>query len=405
MIKRTIQQIKHWIEFLLTIALLVGGLFLLGRTKFAEENLSPAVFRFLSPHGVKSWAVENFSDVMWDTYYRDLRSKVSRSTVTIETPHGKGSGFIVWMGTNYWVVSNTHVIGGAFQIEDLAILNQQGEKVQVEPPLMADLHGDVAMLPLKTGAVPPAFLTIGKDTDAGDAILSAGNATGTGIVSTMPGSVMGVGALHGVPILEVTSPIVGGCSGGPIVNTSGEVVGINTYTFTPPKKGAEAERLKDTPFDQTRRMGVRSAQLSSVQPFEFSHIFLHHKALRDRMMLFALMERAGKASPDEVIFDVDTCLASEDQTIMPMRTYEGVRSSGMLQAYYDAFKAIRRLAVRMSTHGQSAAGSMNVRSDLDIVSRNLAVRKDCTFVDQDAQETMDRGVSGLREYILERTGD
>jgi serine protease Do len=150
---------------------------------------------------------------------------------------GQGSGFII-DGAGY-IVTNNHVVGRADAVKvELADGRTLPAKV-----VGSDPQTDVALLKVEPGATPLQAVTFG-DSDTvrvGEWVLAMGNPFGlggtatTGIVSAR-GRQIGTGPYD--DFLQTDAAVNPGNSGGPLFNTAGEVVGINTAIFSP--SGASA---------------------------------------------------------------------------------------------------------------------------------------------------------------------
>ncbi|MDH3637435.1 MAG: DegQ family serine endoprotease [Gammaproteobacteria bacterium] len=145
--------------------------------------------------------------------------------------HAVGSGFIV--DPEGYVVTNYHVIKGA---DEIAVITNSGDR---HPAKLVgrDEKTDLALLKIDAGA-PLAYVEFG-DSDGvrvGDWVVAIGNPFGlggtatTGIVSAR-GRDIRSGPLD--EFLQIDAPINRGNSGGPLFDTSGRVIGVNTAIFSP----------------------------------------------------------------------------------------------------------------------------------------------------------------------------
>lgn len=171
----------------------------------------------------------------------ELTERVKPAIVTVRqigrdgSPRGTGSGFVVSAGEGL-VVTNLHVIGEGMPIQ---VEFADGAKRGVAEVRASDRHYDLAVLRLAPGDTPPAELPL-ADSDAirqGDLVLGFGAPQGLGF-SVVPGAISairqlepgfaGEGQTPEYPMLQLAMPIEQGNSGGPVVNLSGEVLGIVT---------------------------------------------------------------------------------------------------------------------------------------------------------------------------------
>jgi len=160
-----------------------------------------------------------------------VAERLKESTVTVIAGDSTGSGFLV--PTRGWIVTNAHVASGARWSNRLRV--RFGDGSTHEARLLAyDAQHDLAIAEV-AGDVTRKPLVLG-DSDAvkvGQTVLAFGSPFGLegtltqGIVSARRDlGAIGAGDLRGV--IQTDAPINPGNSGGPLVNASGEVVGVNT---------------------------------------------------------------------------------------------------------------------------------------------------------------------------------
>ena len=146
-------------------------------------------------------------------------------------PLGIGSGFII--SSDGYVVTNHHVIEKA---DEIIVTLTNGVEYEAEVK-GSDVKTDVALLKLK-GAQDLPVVAWGDDEQSrvGDWVLAIGNPFGlggsasTGIISAR-GRDINSGPYD--DFIQVDAAINRGNSGGPLFNTRGEVIGINTAIFSP----------------------------------------------------------------------------------------------------------------------------------------------------------------------------
>lgn len=142
-----------------------------------------------------------------------------------------GSGFII--SSDGIIVTNNHVIDKAI---DIKVTLDDGTELPAKL-LGADPKSDLAVL--KIQAPKPLATIAWGDSDKlklGDQILAIGNPFGIGTTVTA-GIVSARGRdLHSGPyddFIQIDAPINHGNSGGPLVDSDGQVVGINTAIYSP----------------------------------------------------------------------------------------------------------------------------------------------------------------------------
>ena len=144
---------------------------------------------------------------------------------------GLGSGVIV--RADGYILTNHHVIDGAEQVT-VELTDGRSFKADV---VGSDAPSDLAVLKI-AGASNLHTLPLGNS-DAvavGDVVLAVGNPLGVGQTVTM-GIVSAKGRATGgtnfEDFIQTDAPINQGNSGGPLVNTDGELVGINSQILSP----------------------------------------------------------------------------------------------------------------------------------------------------------------------------
>jgi serine protease Do len=140
---------------------------------------------------------------------------------------GTGSGVII--SQDGYIVTNNHVIEGASDIE-ITLNNKQKFKAEL---IGTDKENDVALLKIDTGTDLPYIPFADSDTiKIGEWVLAVGNPyklTSTvtaGIVSAKGRDLEGNGNIES--FIQTDAAVNPGNSGGALVNTRGELVGINT---------------------------------------------------------------------------------------------------------------------------------------------------------------------------------
>ncbi|WP_338114028.1 Do family serine endopeptidase [Thiorhodococcus mannitoliphagus] len=144
---------------------------------------------------------------------------------------GQGSGFLV--DSDGYIVTNNHVIDGATAVS--VVLNDGSEyPAQV---VGRDEKTDLALLKIDAGS-PLPYVALGDSSKArvGDWVLAVGNPFGLG-GSVNAGIISARGRdIHAGPYddyLQIDAAINRGNSGGPLFDTKGRVIGVNTAIYSP----------------------------------------------------------------------------------------------------------------------------------------------------------------------------
>jgi Do/DeqQ family serine protease len=145
---------------------------------------------------------------------------------------GLGSGVIV--REDGYILTNHHVIDGA---EDIRV--ELSDKRSLTARVVgSDAPSDLAVLKVDAAGLPAIRLGNSEAVRVGDIVLALGNPMGVGQTVTMgivsaKGRATGVGDGSFEDFLQTDAPINQGNSGGPLVNTRGELVGINSQILSP----------------------------------------------------------------------------------------------------------------------------------------------------------------------------
>jgi putative serine protease PepD len=161
----------------------------------------------------------------------DVVAQAAKSVVGIRSLDGRrvGQGTGVVLGPNGDILTNAHVVDGAGAVRVFLPGGDDGREAQV---VATDRREDLALLRLaNTDGLVPAQLGTSAAVRLGDEVLAIGNALGLrGGVSVTRGIVSGLGRSEGAlaGLIQTDAALNPGNSGGPLVDTAGRVIGINT---------------------------------------------------------------------------------------------------------------------------------------------------------------------------------
>ncbi len=180
------------------------------------------------------------------TGVNDLVRRFGEAVISIETPSGKGSGFII--NREGYAVTNAHVIQGETRVSAILYLNATSgfsrRRIDDVEIVAINAFFDLALIKLPLPPdVKPSHVVLGKDDDvsAGDGVFAVGNPFGLersvsqGIVSNRSRSI------EGQLYLQTDTAINPGNSGGPLFNQRGEVIGVTS-------RGADAAMADNLGF-------------------------------------------------------------------------------------------------------------------------------------------------------------
>jgi Do/DeqQ family serine protease len=170
---------------------------------------------------------------MNDPFFRQFfGDRGSQQPQTQPKREALGSGVIVTQ--DGYILTNHHVIDGADQISvDLNDgRSMQAKLVGTDPP------SDLAVLKIDASNLPTLVLGNSDNTRIGDVVLAIGNPLGVGQTVTM-GIISAKGRQTGLSngsfedFLQTDAPINQGNSGGALVSTNRELIGINSQILSP----------------------------------------------------------------------------------------------------------------------------------------------------------------------------
>ncbi|MEZ4861253.1 MAG: trypsin-like peptidase domain-containing protein [Caldilineaceae bacterium] len=197
-----------------------------------------------------------------DVYNRVAPSVVSITTQVLrrgfffEVPEeGAGSGFI--LDRDGHILTNYHVIDGAREID----VTFSDDFVLPATLIGGDRRNDLAVL--KVDASPESLTPVefgsSSDLKVGQRAIAIGNPFGqfgrtltTGVISALGRTLEGSGGRTISGIIQTDAAINRGNSGGPLLDSSGRVIGINTAIFSP--TGTSAGVGFAVPIDTIKRI-------------------------------------------------------------------------------------------------------------------------------------------------------
>ena len=259
----------------------------------------------------------------FDEFFRDFFDRFPNQDGQSRQVQAEGSGFIV--DPSGIVVTNNHVIDGA---EHVTVILHDGTQLEATV-LGVDDRADLAVLKVDAGHDLP-YLSWG-DSDlarVGDWTVAIGNPFGLG--GTMTAGIISARArnINAGPyddFIQTDASINRGNSGGPLINTEGEVIGINTAIFSPtgasiglgfaiPANLARPIINQIVEFGHPRRgwLGVR---IQTVTPDLAESLGLD----RARGALIAGVSPAGPAGEAGIV-EGDVILRFDNKDVADMRT-------------------------------------------------------------------------------------
>ncbi len=229
-----------WLALILPLMALACGTFGLGSAPPQPTIISPAITVVAPTPVVLSSSPQIVSE---ETQLINLYERVNPSVVNITvytldngliTGFAQGSGFVFDQLGN--IVTNAHVVHGTDQIE---VTFSDGLVRQAEL-VGEDLHSDLAVV--RVEELPPgvASLPLGDMSRlaVGQTVVAIGNPFGLqgtltrGIISALGRTIPALTVFSIPQSIQTDAAINPGNSGGPLLNLSGEVIGVNAQIET-----------------------------------------------------------------------------------------------------------------------------------------------------------------------------
>jgi len=156
----------------------------------------------------------------------ELADKVGSSVVRVRSRRGFGSG-VIWTEDGH-ILTCSHVIGRAATVEV-----GFGDGPRLEAKVIGhDPYSDMALLKVERTGLKPVEVGDSETVEVGQLVFAFANPFGgspsatSGIVTTAKAS-LGWGSSSVDDMIITDAPLNPGYSGGPLVNASGKMIGLN----------------------------------------------------------------------------------------------------------------------------------------------------------------------------------
>ena len=208
-------------------------------TYAAEQTINGVVSikSFATPRSSR-YSNDAFSDPFFDFFFGNpyrRRQQQEPQQQPEQQQLGLGSGVII--SADGYIVTNNHVIDGAERLEITLNDNRTFEAVIIG----TDATTDLALIKIEAENLPVIPIGNSESLKVGEWVLAVGNPFGftstvtAGIVSAKARNISSItnGRAMGIEsFIQTDAAVNPGNSGGALVNTSGELVGINTAIYS-----------------------------------------------------------------------------------------------------------------------------------------------------------------------------
>lgn len=235
---------------------------------------------------------------------------------------GSGSGFL--FSTDGYLFTNSHVVNGASRLVTVMYDGTQTEATLVGE----DRHTDIAILKTYANVSTTAHLGDSSQIKAGQLVIAIGNPYGfqhsvtAGVVSALGRTLRTQTGRLIDNVIQTDASLNPGNSGGPLINSQGEVVGVNTAIIT----GAQGlcfaisiNTAKEIAYQLINQGKVRRAYIGFLsQVIDLAAKVSNHHNIKNKKALFVVSVENGSPAQRSGLRDGDFVIALNDVTIESM---------------------------------------------------------------------------------------
>src|SRR6184192_4624455 len=203
------------------------------------DHSTPATTAATTANSTSSTATSTQASTTAEAVYKQVSPGVVTITAVVNSGRGSGqaTGSGIVLDTNGNILTNSHVIAGAQQIQ---VTSSDGRTVNATL-VGSNSSADLAVIRVSVAASTLHPVTLGNSDSAqvGDTVYAIGSPFGLsgslsqGIVSSLKQSGRTSNGSNLSGLIQTDAAINPGNSGGALVNTQGEVIGINSSIESP----------------------------------------------------------------------------------------------------------------------------------------------------------------------------
>ena len=204
---------------------------------YAAEKSLPSVVHILSTKNSKVQTVEvesdPFSDFFSDPFgfFGNPQGNGGKQKRSVRTPKQQGSGSGVIISTDGYIVTNNHVVADA---DELTVTLNDNKEYSARI-IGTDKTTDLALIKIDGKNLPAITIANSEDIKVGEWVLAVGNPFNLGSTVTagiVSAKARGLGANGVESFIQPDAAINQGNSGGALLNSKGELIGINTVKYS-----------------------------------------------------------------------------------------------------------------------------------------------------------------------------
>ena len=297
--------------------------FLLSNGRMSD---TPNLISFPGPEAQAPSAQHADAEPM-DAYSRVVTSvaeAVSPAVVRIQVENkrgrgGSGSGFV--FTPDGFILTNSHVVHGA-------------EKVTVSTPESGEFNAqiigedpdtDLALLRIDAPSLHSVKLGDSRRIRVGQLVVAIGNPYGfqytvtAGVVSALGRSLRSQSGRLIEDVIQTDAALNPGNSGGPLVNSAGEVVGVNTATILPAQGLCFAISINTAQFIASKLIRYGKVQRSYIgvqaQTASLNRTIARHYELKTTTGALVLSAESGSPAQRAGLQEGDVIVSLDDEAV------------------------------------------------------------------------------------------